>query len=103
VLAGVALGSVVWILAAPKRAKQRPVDAAMRAETKAPNALLGVMAIGVGADSILDPSPDAWSWTLLVVTSLVGGMNLGVAFMGLADHASPRADEPSAVRNGSPT
>jgi hypothetical protein len=95
VLAGVALGSVVWILAAPKRAKQRPVDAVMRAEKIAPNALLGIMAIGVGADSILTSSPDAWGWTLLVVTSLAGGMNLGVAFMGFAEHASPRADEPS--------
>jgi hypothetical protein len=102
VLAGVALGSVVWVLAAPKRAKQRPADAMMRAETKAPNALLGIMAIGVGADSILDPSPSAWDWTLLAVTSLAGGINLGIAFMGLADHASPRVDEPSAIRSGSP-
>jgi hypothetical protein len=89
VLAGVALGSVVWILAAPKRAKQRPIDAVMRAEMKAPTALLGIMLIGVGADAILDPSPDAWGWTFLVVASLVGGMNLGVAFMGFAEHAPP--------------
>ena len=102
VLAGVALGSMFWVLAAPKRAKQRPVDAVMRAESKAPNALLGIMLIGMGADSILDPSPSAWDWTLLAVTSLAGGINLGIAFMGLADHASPRVDEPSASRSGSP-
>jgi hypothetical protein len=103
VLAGVALGSVVWILAAPRRAKQRPVDAVMRAESKAPNALLGIMLIGLGADSILDPSPDVRGWTFLVATSLVGGLNLGVAFMGFADQASPRTDEPSATRSGFPT
>jgi hypothetical protein len=74
VLVGVALGSMVWILAGPKRTKQRPVDAVMRAETKALNALLGIMLIGLGADSILNPSPDAWGWTLLVATSLVGGI-----------------------------
>jgi hypothetical protein len=103
VLAGVALGSVVWILAAPRRAKQRPVDAVMRAESKAPNALLGIMLIGLGADSILDPSPDVRGWTFLVATSLVGGLNLGVAFMGFADQASPCTDEPSATRSGFPT
>jgi hypothetical protein len=102
VLAGVALGSVVWILAAPRRAKQRAVDAVMRSESKAPNALLGIMLIGLGADSILDPSPDVWGWTLLVATSLVGGLNLGVAFMGFADHSSPRADEAQAIRSNFP-
>lgn len=103
VLAGVALGSMVWVLAAPKRAKQRPVDAVMRADSKAPNALLGIMLIGLGADSILDPSPDVWGWTFLIAASLVGGLNLGVAFMGFADKASPRADEPSATRTNLPT
>ena len=104
VLAGVALGSVFWILAAPKRAKQRPVDAVMRAETKAPNALLGIMVIGLGANSgfwILHRTRGAGRY--LVATSLVGGMNLGVAFMGFADHASPRANVPSAIRSGFPT
>lgn len=91
VLAGVALGSVFWIFAAPKRAKQRPAHAVILAEMRAPNALLGIMLIGLGADSILDPSPSALGWTFLVATSLVGGMNLGVAFMGFADQATPSA------------
>jgi hypothetical protein len=91
VLAGVALGSVVWILAAPKRAKQRPAHAVILAEMRAPNALLGIMLIGLGADSILDPSPGALGWTFLVAASLVGGLNLGIAFMGFADQASRSA------------
>lgn len=86
VLAGFALGSVAWILAAPRRAK-RPAD--VLAEMKAPQALLGIMAIGVGADSILDPSPSAWGWTLLVAASLVGGLNLGGVFMAFAQQAAP--------------
>jgi hypothetical protein len=60
---------------------------------------VGIMLIGLGANAILDPSPDVWGWTLLVATSLVGGLNLGVTFMAFADHASPRTDEPSARSN----
>lgn len=90
VLAGFALGSVTWILAAPRRAK-RPAYAMMLVEMKAPNALLGIMLIGLGADSILDPSPNGWGWTLMVAASLVGGLNLGVVFMGFAHQAAPSA------------
>ena len=90
VLAGFAVGSVTWILAAPRRAT-RPADAVVLAEMKAPNALIGIMLIGLGADTILDPSPNAWGWTLLVATSLVGGLSLGVVFMAVAQQAAPSA------------
>ncbi len=53
-LAGFALGSVTWILSAPRRAKASAADA-------------------------LDASPNAWDWGLMVVASLAGGLNLGVA------------------------
>ena len=87
VLAGFALGSAMWILTAARRAK-RPADAAMLAEGKTFLAMLGIMAIGLGAPPILDPSTSAWGWTLLVAASLVGGLNLGVSFMGFADQAA---------------
>jgi hypothetical protein len=91
-------GGVIWLLAALLVLASAALIAVgaptwwwvkMRAETKAPTALLGIMLIGVGADAILDPSPDAWGWTFLVAASLLGGMNLGVAFMGFAEHAPP--------------
>ena len=89
VLAGFALGSVTWILAAPRRAKRSAADGGVPVETTAPTALLGVMVIGLGASTILDSSPNVWGWTLLVAASLVGGLNLGVAFMGAVDDVAP--------------
>jgi hypothetical protein len=88
VLAGFALGSATWILNAPRRAK-RPPDPMMLADMKAPSVLLGIMLIGLGAGPMLDPSPGAWEWALMVAASLVGGLNLGVAFMGFADQGAP--------------
>lgn len=100
VLAGLALGWMVWIITEPKRAKQGAADATVRAESEAPHALLGIMVIGMGADPILNPSPDAWAWALLVIASLAGGMNLAVAFMWFAQRGCSCADEQSASRSG---
>ena len=89
VLVGFALGSVTWIVTAPKRAKRPPADAVVLAEMKAPFAMLGIMLVGAGASPIVDPTTSAWGWALMVAASLVGGLNLGVAFMGIADQAAP--------------
>lgn len=88
VLAGFAIGSVTWILTAPRRAKRSAADAGMTAEMKAPSALLGIMVIGLGASTILDPSPNVWGWALMVAASLVGGLNLGLASMWSVDQAA---------------
>ena len=37
----------------------------------------------------MDPTTGAWGWALMVAASLVGSLNLGVAFMGIADQAAP--------------
>ena len=87
VLAGFAVGSTTWILTAPRRAK-RPADAVMLAEMKASFAMLGIMLIGLGADPILDTSTSAWGWVSMVFASLGGGMNLSIAFMGIADQSA---------------
>ena len=84
VLAGFAVCSATWILTAARRAA-RPADAVMLAEMKATFAMLGVMLIGLGADPILDRSTSVWGWISLVFASLGGGMNLSIAFMGIAD------------------
>ena len=99
VLAGFALGSATWILTAARRAK-RPADAVMLAEMKASFAMLGVMLIGLGADPILDPSTSAWGWISLVFASLVGGMNLSIAFLGIADQ--PAASDAPRQSMGAP-
>lgn len=97
VLAGFALGSVAWILAAPRRAK-RPADAVLLAEMMAPSALMGITLIGLGASPIVDPSTSLWGWVLLVGASLVGGLNLGVSFMGLADQTASSVASRQSVR-----
>ncbi|MBY9076633.1 hypothetical protein K1X13_17500 [Nocardioides sp. WL0053] len=89
VLVGFALGSVTWIVIAPKRAKRPPADAVVLAKMKAPFAMLGIMLVGSGASPIVDPTTGAWGWALLVAASLVGGLNLGVAFMGIAEQGAP--------------
>jgi hypothetical protein len=89
VLVGFALGSVTWIVTAPKRAKRPPVDTVVLGERKAPMAMLGIMLIGSGASPIVEPSASAWGWALMIAASLVGGLNLGVAFMGIAAQAVP--------------
>lgn len=89
VLAGFALGSVTWILAAPRRAKRSAAESVVLAQMEAPSRLLGIMIIGLGASAILDPSPSAWGWVLMVAASLVGGLNLGVAFMVSAGQTAP--------------
>lgn len=96
VLAGFALGSVTWLLAAPRRVKS-PAGAVMFAGMRAPNALLGIMLVGLAAGVILDPSPSAWGWASLVAGSLLGGVSLGIAFMAFA-----QPDAPS-VASGQPT
>lgn len=89
VLVGFAVGSVTWIVTAPKRAKRPLTDSVVLAEMKAPFAMLGIMLVGSGASPIVDPSTSVWGWALMVAASIVGGLNLGVAFMGIADQAAP--------------
>ncbi len=98
VLAAFALGSATWTLTASRRAK-RPGWAAASAQMRAPSAMLGIMVIGLGADPILDPSTNAWGWTFMVIAALAGGLNLGVAFMGIVDQAatSDAAHQPTAA------
>jgi hypothetical protein len=57
----------------------------------------------------VDASPNAWDWALMVVASLAGGLNLGIAFMGFSDQAalsdSPRLSTgrcPAGGLEGSP-
>jgi hypothetical protein len=97
VLAGFALGSVIWVLSSEKRAKRPPGDAVMRAEMRPTFAMLGLMAIGLGANQTMDPSPDVWAWGLIAVASLAGGLNLGVAFM-ISAESRPAAYRPGASR-----
>lgn len=85
VLVGVALGPAAWILSAPIRAKRSPAEAAGFAEMRAAFAMLGIMVIGMGVSPIVDPSPSAWDWALMVLGSLTGGLNLSFAFMSVAD------------------
>ena len=98
VLAAFTLGSATWILTASRRAK-RTGGAAALAEMPAPSAMLGIMVIGAGADPILNPSTSAWSWALMVIAALAGGLNLGVAFMGIVDReaTSGAAGQPTAA------
>lgn len=83
VLVGFALGSVMWVLMEPQR-RRRPAEAASRAEMRGAHTMLGVMAVGLGASAILEPSPGVWDWGLMVVAALAGGLNLGVSFMAIA-------------------
>jgi hypothetical protein len=66
--------------------------------------MLGIMVIGMGASPIVDASPNAWDWALMVVASLAGGLNLGIAFMGFSDQAalsdSPRLSTGGAQSEG---
>ena len=99
---GFALGSAIWVLTEARR-RRRPADEVARAEMPAAQAMLGVMVVALGASPIVDASLGAWDWGLLVVGSLAGGLNLGVAFMGVADPAGA-SDSPAAVpRERSPS
>jgi len=88
VAVGFALGPAFWMLTAPIRARRPPSEAAMFAEMKVPNAMLGLMVIGVGASPIVDASPNAWDWALMALTSLAGGLNLSVSFLTSDGHAT---------------
>lgn len=88
VVVGFALSPTFWMLTAQIRARRPSSEAAMLAEMKAPIAMLGVMVIGLGASPVLDASPNGWDWALMVVTSLAGGLDLGIAFMGFTDQAA---------------
>lgn len=58
----------------------------MLAEMRAPIAMLGIMVMG--ASPVMAASPNAWDCALMVVTTLAGGLDLGIAFMGFADQAA---------------
>ncbi len=83
VLVGFATGTAVWLLMASRR-MARPTDAAAPSEMAPAHVMLGLMMTGLGASAVLDASPPAWDWGLLVLGSLAGGLNLGVAFMATA-------------------
>ena len=89
VLAGFALGAVTWLLAAPQRAKRSASEATALREMQAPFVMLGIAFVGIGASPILDASPGTWGWTTLIGGSLVGGLNLGLAFIRGAEQAEP--------------
>lgn len=89
VAVGLALGPAYDRLTAPLRARRPPSEAAMLAKMKVPNAMLGIMVIGMGASHIVDASPNAWDWALMAFTSLAGGISLSVSFLIDGHAASP--------------
>ncbi len=78
-LAGLALGVVLSVLAAPRRARlrQRGHGGLAVTDLATPLLLLGLLSIGGAADPIFDVSSDAWSWASLIAGSVIGGLLLG--------------------------
>ncbi len=87
-LTGLALGMVLGILTAEKRAKQREreqvADTTIE-DLRAPFLLLALMLIGGGVDPVFDTSVGPWGWTSLIGGSLVGGLLFAAVLVAQLD------------------
>ena len=103
VLVGFVLGPVTWILSSSRREKRPAGESRLLEEMKATYAMLGIMLIGLGAGALADPSPSAWDLALMAITSLVGGLNVGVSFIMIAapgDASGSSTSSPTAHLSG---
>lgn len=85
---GLALGAVLW--AFPRYRRMQSASGSPDDADRRPLELLlsGLFCLGIGAAPIFDRAPEVHEWGLLVLTSLVSGLTIGLSLMLAADRTA---------------